>query len=107
MSILIGRDTKVMTQGITGKTGAFHTRLCRDYAYGMDCFVAGVNPNKAGESFEGIPIFATARQAKEQTGATVSVIYVPPPSPPAPSTRLSTPNSISSSASPRASRCAT
>jgi succinyl-CoA synthetase alpha subunit len=79
MSILIDRHTKVMTQGITGKTGAFHTRLCRDYAYGKDCFVAGVNPNKAGESFEGIPIFATARQAKEQTGATVSVIYVPPP----------------------------
>jgi succinyl-CoA synthetase alpha subunit len=79
MSILIDRHTKVMTQGITGKTGAFHTRLCRDYAYGRECFVAGVNPNKAGESFEGIPIFANARQAKEQTGATVSVIYVPPP----------------------------
>jgi succinyl-CoA synthetase alpha subunit len=79
MSILIDRNTKVMTQGITGKTGAFHTRLCRDYAYGKDCFVAGVNPNKAGETFEGIPIFGTAREAKEQTGATVSVIYVPPP----------------------------
>jgi succinyl-CoA synthetase alpha subunit len=79
MSILIDRNTKLMTQGITGKTGAFHTRLCRDYAYGKDCFVAGVNPNKAGENFEGIPIFATAREAKEKTGATVSVIYVPPP----------------------------
>ena len=79
MSILIGRHTKVMTQGITGKTGAFHTRLCRDYANGKECFVAGVNPNKAGEDFEGIPIFATAREAKEKTGATVSVIYVPPP----------------------------
>src|SRR6202045_86464 len=79
MSILIDRNTKVMTQGITGKTGAFHTRLCRDYAYGKDCFVAGVNPNKAGESFEGIPIFATVREAKHATGATVSVIYVPPP----------------------------
>jgi succinyl-CoA synthetase alpha subunit len=67
-----------MTQGITGKTGAFHTRLCRDYAYGKDCFVAGVNPNKAGETFDGIPIFASAREAKQQTGATVSVIYVPP-----------------------------
>ena len=79
MSILINRDTKVMTQGITGKTGAFHTRLCRDYADGKSCFVAGVNPNKAGESFEGIPIYGTAREAREQTGATVSVIYVPPP----------------------------
>ena len=59
MSILIGRDTRVITQGITGKTGAFHTRLCREYANGKNCFVAGVNPGKAGESFEGIPIFGT------------------------------------------------
>ncbi len=79
MSILIDRNSRVMTQGITGKTGAFHTRLCRDYANGKACFVAGVNPNKAGESFEGIPIFANAREAKQQTGANVSVIYVPPP----------------------------
>ena len=79
MSILIDRNTRVMTQGITGKTGAFHTRLCRDYANGGACFVAGVNPHKAGENFEGIPIFATPAEAKAQTGATVSVIYVPPP----------------------------
>jgi succinyl-CoA synthetase alpha subunit len=79
MSILIGKDTKVMTQGITGKTGAFHTRMCRDYGNGPNCFVAGVNPNKAAESFEGIPIYGTVKEAKQQTGATVSVIYVPPP----------------------------
>ncbi len=79
MSILIDRNTRVMTQGITGKTGAFHTRLCRDYANGKACFVAGVNPSKAGENFEGIPIYGTVRDAKQQTGATVSVIYVPPP----------------------------
>jgi succinyl-CoA synthetase alpha subunit len=79
MSILIDKNTKVMTQGITGKTGAFHTRLCRDYANGKASFVAGVNPNKAGENFEGIPIFGSVKQAKERTGATVSVIYVPPP----------------------------
>ncbi len=79
MSILIDKNTKVMTQGITGKTGAFHTRLCRDYANGKACFVAGVNPNKAGENFEGIPIFGSVKDAKERTGATVSVIYVPPP----------------------------
>jgi succinyl-CoA synthetase alpha subunit len=78
MSILIDRNTKVITQGITGKTGAFHTRLCRDYAQGRSCFVGGVNPNKAGEQFEGIPIYATVREARERTGATVSVIYVPP-----------------------------
>jgi succinyl-CoA synthetase alpha subunit len=79
MSILIDRNTRVITQGITGKTGAFHTRLCRDYANGRACFVAGVNPNKAGENFEGIPIFGTVGEAKQHTGATVSVIYVPPP----------------------------
>jgi succinyl-CoA synthetase alpha subunit len=79
MSILINRNTRVITQGITGKTGSFHTRLCRDYANGRNCFVAGVNPGKAGESFEGIPIFSTVEQAKESTGATASVIYVPPP----------------------------
>jgi succinyl-CoA synthetase alpha subunit len=79
MSILIDKHTRVMTQGITGKTGAFHTRLCRDYANGKSCFVAGVNPSKAGEDFEGIPIFGSVKDAKQQTGATVSVIYVPPP----------------------------
>jgi len=79
MAILINKDTKVITQGITGKTGQFHTRMCRDYANGKQCFVAGVNPKKAGEDFEGIPIFATAGEAAKATGATVSVIYVPPP----------------------------
>ena len=79
MSILINKDTKVITQGITGKTGQFHTRMCRDYANGKNCFVAGVNPKKAGEDFEGIPIYASVKDAKAQTGASVSVIYVPPP----------------------------
>src|SRR5690348_4137809 len=79
MSILVNSNTKVITQGITGKTGQFHTRACRDYANGRNCFVAGVNPKKPGENFEGIPIFATVREAKAATGATVSVIYVPPP----------------------------
>ncbi|MEY4467815.1 MAG: succinate--CoA ligase subunit alpha [Pseudomonadota bacterium] len=78
MSILINKDTKVITQGITGKTGQFHTRMCRDYANGKNCFVAGVNPKKAGENFEDIPIYATVKEAKQATGATVSVIYVPP-----------------------------
>ena len=79
MSILINKDTKVITQGITGKTGQFHTKGCQAYANGKNCFVAGVNPKKAGESFEGIPIFAGVKDAKAKTGATVSVIYVPPP----------------------------
>src|SRR6266567_7513117 len=79
MSILINKNTRVITQGITGKTGQFHTRGCVGYANGKNCFVAGVNPKKAGEDFEGIPIFATVAEAKKATGATVSVIYVPPP----------------------------
>lgn len=78
MSILINKNTRVVTQGITGKTGQFHTRACRDYAHGRECFVAGVNPKKAGEDFEGIPIFASVREAKETTGVDASVIYVPP-----------------------------
>lgn len=78
MSILINHTTKVITQGITGKTGQFHTRMCREYANGKNCFVAGVNPKKAGEDFEGIPIYANVTEAKAATGATVSVIYVPP-----------------------------
>ncbi len=79
MSILIDRNTRVMTQGITGKTGQFHTRMGVQYANGKSCYVAGVNPKKAGEDFEGIPIFGTVKDAKKATGATVSVIYVPPP----------------------------
>ena len=79
MSILINKNTRVMTQGMTGKTGQFHTRMCRDYANGKNCFVAGVNPKKPGEDFEGIPIYATVAETKKASGATVSVIYVPPP----------------------------
>ncbi len=78
MSILINKNTRVITQGMTGKTGQFHTRMCREYANGKECCVAGVNPKKAGESFEGVPIYGSVAEAKNQTGATVSVIYVPP-----------------------------
>src|ERR1700716_3271600 len=79
MSILVNKNTKVITQGITGKTGQFHTRMCRDYANGKNCSVAGVTPKKGGQSFEGIPIYETVKEAKQATGAAVSVIYVPPP----------------------------
>jgi succinyl-CoA synthetase alpha subunit len=78
MSILINKKTRVITQGITGKTGQFHTEKCQEYANGQQCFVAGVNPKKAGESVFGIPIFQSVKDAAGQTGATVSVIYVPP-----------------------------
>jgi succinyl-CoA synthetase alpha subunit len=79
MSILVDKNTRVMTQGITGKTGQFHTRAGRDYANGRNCYVAGVNPRKAGEDFDGIPIYGSVKDAKKAAGATVSVIYVPPP----------------------------
>ena len=79
MSILINKNTRVVTQGITGKTGMFHTQTSRAYANGKECYVAGVNPKKAGENFEGIPIFGSVRDAKAKTGVNTSVIYVPPP----------------------------
>jgi len=78
MSILINKDTKVITQGMTGKVGQFHTMHCKNYANGANCFVAGVTPGKSGQSYEGIPIFNTVAEARMETGASVSVIYVPP-----------------------------
>ncbi|HQW19606.1 MAG TPA: succinate--CoA ligase subunit alpha [Rhodocyclaceae bacterium] len=78
MSILINKNTKVITQGITGKTGQFHTEKCQEYANGKNCFVAGVNPKKAGERIFDIPIYGSVKEAAKETGATVSVIYVPP-----------------------------
>ncbi len=75
MSILVDHSTKVITQGITGTTGQFHTRACRDYGTQM---VAGVTPGKGGTDFEDIPIFDTVSEAVAATGATASVVYVPP-----------------------------
>jgi len=76
VSILVNKHTRVLTQGITGGTGQFHTRACREYGTQM---VAGVTPGKGGTDFEGIPIFNTVAQAVKETGANASVIYVPPP----------------------------
>jgi succinyl-CoA synthetase alpha subunit len=76
MSILVNKNTRVLTQGITGATGQFHTRACREYGTQM---VAGVVPGKGGTDFEGIPIFDTVEQARKATRANASVIYVPPP----------------------------
>jgi succinyl-CoA synthetase alpha subunit len=76
MSILVDKNTRVLTQGITGATGQFHTRACKEYGTQM---VAGVTPGKGGTDFEGIPIFDTVEQAVRATGADASVIYVPPP----------------------------
>jgi succinyl-CoA synthetase alpha subunit len=76
MSILINKNTRVITQGITGATGLFHAQGARDYGTQM---VGGVTPGKGGTSIDGFPVFDTVIEAVNQTGATASVIYVPPP----------------------------
>jgi succinyl-CoA synthetase alpha subunit len=76
VAILVDKNTRVLTQGITGATGQFHTRACKEYGTQM---VAGVTPGKGGTSFEGIPIFDTVSRAVAETAANASVIYVPPP----------------------------
>ena len=78
MSILINKNTRVIVQGMTGKTGAFHTETSQNYALGMQCYVGGVTPGRGGTTFLGLPVFDSVADAKKQTGATVSVIYVPP-----------------------------
>ena len=76
MSILVNADTKVITQGMTGDTGTFHTQQALDYGTKM---VAGVTPGKGGTTHIGLPNFDTVREAKVETGANASCIYVPPP----------------------------
>ncbi|HYL60491.1 MAG TPA: succinate--CoA ligase subunit alpha [Candidatus Acidoferrales bacterium] len=76
MSILVNKNTRVLTQGITGATGQLHTRACKEYGTKM---VGGVVPGKGGTDFEGIPIFDTVEQARKATGCDATVIYVPPP----------------------------
>jgi succinyl-CoA synthetase alpha subunit len=74
MSILVNKDTRVITQGITGSAGLFHTQQCMDYGTKM---VGGVTPGKGGTSVDGFPVFDTVYQAKKQTGADASLIFVP------------------------------
>jgi succinyl-CoA synthetase alpha subunit len=76
MSILINKNTRVITQGITGATGLFHAQGAREYGTQM---VGGVTPGKGGTSIDGFPVFDTVTDAIRHTGATASVIYVPPP----------------------------
>lgn len=77
MSILVDGNTKVICQGITGKSGAFHTKGCLDYGTQL---VGGVTPGKGGrEDANGLPIFDTVAEAMAETGATASMIFVPPP----------------------------
>ena len=76
MSILINKDSRVVVQGITGKTGLFHTRQCREYGTNI---VAGVTPGKGGIHVDGIPVFDSMDEALRITQANVSMIFVPPP----------------------------
>jgi len=76
MSILVGSDTKVICQGLTGRQGSFHTEQCLDYGTQV---VAGVTPGRGGSEHLGLPIFDTMREAVRETDATVSMIYVPAP----------------------------
>ncbi|UUP17305.1 succinate--CoA ligase subunit alpha [Nitratireductor thuwali] len=81
MSILVNKDTKVLVQGLTGKTGTFHTEQA--LAYHGTKMVGGIHPKKGGTTWQGqggeeLPIFATVAEGKEKTGATASVVYVPP-----------------------------
>lgn len=76
MAILVNEKTRVITQGITGKAGEFHTRLSHEYA---PRFVGGVTPGKGGEQVLGLPVFNSVREAKERTDCNASMIFVPPP----------------------------
>ena len=76
MSILVDANTKIICQGLTGRQGSFHTEQC--LAYGTRV-VAGVTPGRGGSEHLGLPVFNTVRDAKDATGATVSMIYVPAP----------------------------
>lgn len=83
MSILVSKSTRVITQGITGNSGLFHSQQCRAYAAecqpGVDVFVGGVTPGKGGTTVDGFPVFNSVREAKEKTGANTSMVFVPPP----------------------------
>ena len=76
MSILVNKDSKIICQGITGSQGSFHTEQCIDYGTQV---VGGVTPGRGGSEHLGVPVYNTMREAIDETGADVSMIYVPPP----------------------------
>ena len=100
MAILVDEGTRLLVQGITGREGAFHTGRMLQSGTNV---VAGVTPGKGGQDYEGVPIFDTVDGAVEQTGANTSVIFVPHPSLPTPSSRRWTRGSRPSAASQKAS----
>ncbi len=76
MSVWVGRDTRLLVQGLTGREGSFHALACCEYGTAV---VGGVTPGKGGTTHEGIPVFDTVARAVEETGANASMIFVPPP----------------------------
>jgi len=76
MSILVNKDSRIVVQGITGRSGLFHTQQCREYGSNI---VAGVTPGKGGIHIEGIPVFNSVAEAVKYTDANVAMIFVPPP----------------------------
>lgn len=83
MAILVDRETKIITQGITGNAGLFHSQQCRAYAEevrpGEQVMVGGVTPGKGGQTVDDFPVFNTVEEAVKETGANTSLIFVPPP----------------------------
>lgn len=83
MSILVSKSTRVITQGITGNSGLFHSQQCRAYAAecqpGVEVFVGGVTPGKGGTAIDGFPVFNSVIEARQKTGANTSMVFVPPP----------------------------
>jgi succinyl-CoA synthetase alpha subunit len=76
MSVLLDRNTAVIVQGITGRIGSFHTKEMKEYGTNV---VGGVTPGKGGATEQGVPVFNTVKEAVEKTGATASIVFVPPP----------------------------
>ena len=81
MAVLVDKNTRLIVQGITGREGTFHAKGCSEYSkqFGYDVVVGGVTPGKGGTTHEGWPVFNTVEEAVKETGANVSVIFVPPP----------------------------
>ena len=90
MAVLVNKDTKVITQGITGKAGRFHTEQCQQYGTKM---VGGVTPGKGGQEILGIPVYDTVWEAKQATGCHATMILCPPLLQPKPSWKPKMPES--------------
>ena len=101
MSVLVNKNSKVLVAGMTGREGSFHTGQMIEYGTNV---VAGVTPGKGGQNLLGVPIFDTAEEAVQKTGADAALIFVPAPSPPTASLSVRPLASLLSASLPKASR---